>query len=471
MSDKIYKIKFGTDGWRDIIGDTYTVANVARTATATAKWILEHYPQKAIVLGYDCRFQGLLFAQTVIRVMYHSGIKVYFDDQFITTPCLSLAASKFPVALGVIITASHNPPSYSGYKLKSNQGGPTPESEIKSIEAIIPDIFEADLTVSMDEIKAKGMLEIVNFREIYLDEVAAKFDLKALQSSSLKISYNAMFGGGQAIIPHILPQADLFNCEWNPNFNHFSPEPIAKNMSDYLAHVAHHKFDFSLVNDGDADRIALVDSHGKYINAHLIILMLIYILKVHKKFEGKVVIAFSVSPKINKLCQQLGIEVITTPIGFKYIAPYVLADHVICGGEESGGISVIGHIPERDGIWDGLVILDYLNQTHMSLNDLIDKIFELVGPFEYSRRDLTLTMAQKDSIVAYVQGDLSDLAGHKILETQRIDGVKFILEHERNVMIRASGTEPVLRVYCQAETSQKVEEILEEVVNFLKTIS
>jgi len=467
----VYKIKFGTDGWRAIIAQDYTTENVARVAAATADFILKKNAKPVITLGYDCRFGGSLFAEVIIKVMYSKGVKVLFYDKICTTPMLSLACNKYKTDIGVMVTASHNPPSYNGFKLKSTFGGPTPPSEVQEVEDMIPDVFEIP-EVNLAEIKDKGFLEIKDFRTLYLDRVRSYFDLNTINNSKLKVGYNAMFGAGQSIVPDLLPNAILFNCEWNPNFNHISPEPIPGNLLDFSSYLkTRGDVDVSFVNDGDADRIALMDRHGNYIDAHQIILMLIYILHKDKGLSGKVVVAFSVSPKIKKMCEAFGLPIEVTKIGFKYIAEIIQQGGVLVGGEESGGISVAGHIPERDGVWDALIIIDYLARTGKTLEQLIDEINGVVGAFSYGRNDLKLTENQKQAILNYCNTtDIKSLADIPVELTETIDGYKYHLERERVLMIRASGTEPVLRVYCQAESNEKVKDILDKVCGFLVNI-
>ena len=468
----MYKIKFGTDGWRAIIAQDYTTENVARVSAATADFILHKNASPTIVLAFDCRFGGELFAETVIKVMYSKGVKVIYYNQICTTPMLSLAANEFKADIGVMITASHNPPSYNGFKLKSTAGGPTPPSEVQEVENLIPDSYEIpNLTVK--EIEEKGFLTRTNFREIYLQRVRASFNLDTINSSKLKIGYDAMFGSGQSIVPELLPNAALFNCEWNPRFNGLSPEPIPSNMQAFSAFLkGRGDIDVSFANDGDADRIALMDRHGNYIDAHQIILMLIYILHKDKGMNGKVVVAFSVSPKIKKMCDAFGLPIEVTKIGFKYIAEIIQAGGVLVGGEESGGISVAGHIPERDGVWDALIIIDYLARTGKSLEDLIHDVNDVVGAFSYGRNDLKLTEEKKQQILHYCETQkIESLGDLKVENLETIDGYKYFLEGERVLMIRASGTEPVLRVYCQAESNARVAEILEKVCNQLVNIN
>jgi phosphomannomutase len=467
----MYKIKFGTDGWRAIIAKDYTTDNVARVAAATADFILKSNPNPTIALGFDCRFGGKIFAETIIQVMFSKGVKVIVYDSICTTPMLSLACNEYKADIGVMVTASHNPPSYNGYKLKSTFGGPTPPGEVQEVENMIPESY-AYSEVSLDEIKTKGFLSYQDFRTLYLDRVRKGFDLATINNSKLILGYNAMFGAGQCIVPDILPKAVHFNCEWNPNFNHIAPEPIPGNLKDFSDYLkSRGDVDISFVNDGDADRIALMDRQGNYIDAHMIILMLIYILHKDKGMSGKVVVAFSVSPKIKKMCEAFGLPIEVTKIGFKYIAEIIQEGGVLVGGEESGGISVAGHIPERDGIWDALIVIDYLARTGKTLEQFIEDINDVVGAFSYGRNDLKLTEEKKQAILKYCEStDIKSMADIKVEQIEILDGFKYHLEGERVLMIRASGTEPLLRVYCQAESNEKVKQVLDKVCSFLQSI-
>ena len=456
-------IKFGTDGWRAIIAKDYTVSNVKRVAKATALWLKNQDSNASLVLGYDCRFGGYMFCEAVISVMKAEGVKVYFDKNFVSTPMISLAAKKLNATAGVIITASHNPPSYNGYKLKSGFGGPTIPSEIAKVEEQIPNADVDVANVNLDTLDSSE-LEFVDFEQMYFEHVQAAFDLKTIINSPYKLAYDAMYGAGQRILPRILPNAALLHCDYNPGFMGQAPEPIHKNLAELSALLAtNDELSIGLANDGDADRIGLYDSTGKFLDAHHILLLLIHILHKYKKMTGKVVIAFSVSPKIQKLCDAYGIEVEVTKIGFKYIAEIMINDDVLVGGEESGGIAVKGHIPERDGIWDGLVILEHMAQTNTTIEELIQEVYDVVGPFSYNRNDLHITNELKASIMKQcANGSFKNFGSFTVEKVEDIDGFKFHLGNDRNVMIRPSGTEPVLRVYAQAETPAMVEQILKE---------
>ena len=456
-------IKFGTDGWRAIIADTYTVTNVKRIAKATADWVKAKSDTPSIVLGYDCRFGGFLFAQTVIDVMASQGVKVFFDKNFVSTPMISLAANKLQSTAGVILTASHNPPSYNGYKLKSNFGGPTIPAEIQEVEDLIEGVVDCPKS-DWNELEKVDLLEFVDFEEMYFQHVIAHFDMETIRNSKYTLAYDAMYGAGQRILPRLLPNAATLHCDFNPSFMGQAPEPIHKNLQEFSDLIRKDdSLAIGLANDGDADRIGLYNSHGEFIDAHHILLLLIHILYKYKKMRGKVVIAFSVSPKIKKMCKAYGIECQVTPIGFKHIAQIMIQDDVLVGGEESGGIAVKGHIPERDGIWDGLVILEHMAKTNTSLEELIAEVYAVVGSFSYNRNDLHLEESKKQEIIANCKADKYTSFGEfTIEEVETIDGFKYHLGNDRNVMIRPSGTEPVLRVYAEAETPEMVENILRQ---------
>jgi phosphomannomutase len=456
------KIKFGTDGWRGIIARDFTNANVARVAKATADWVLKLNPTASVVIGYDCRFGGYLFSQTVVNVMVQQGIKVYFDQHFVSTPMISLAANKLGCELGIVITASHNPPAYNGYKLKGKHGGPLLVRYVEEVEALIPD--EHTITEkTIDELVADGKVELIDLEDMYYNHVLENFDMEAINDSGFVVGYDAMFGAGQSILPRLIPQADILHCDYNPSFHGIAPEPIAKNLQEFENYIKQTRhIDFGLCTDGDADRIGIYDGRGNFIDAHHIILMLIYVLHEYKELRGKVVIAFSVSDKVKKLCEHFGIEVEVTKIGFKYICEKMITEDVLLGGEESGGIAVKGHIPERDGIWDGLVLIEYLSTNGLTLPDLIQDIYDIVGPFAYNRLDLHLKEEQKLQIVENCKnGVYKTFGGVAVASVENIDGFKFHLVNEECLMIRASGTEPVLRIYCEAANLSRVNELLE----------
>ena len=459
----VQKIKFGTDGWRAIIAQDFTVENVARVTEATGIWLKQHVENPSVVIGHDCRFAGELFMHTAAAVLVQQGIKVYIAQGFVSTPMISLGAHKHGCEIGIILTASHNPPSYNGFKLKAKFGGPLQPEKINEIEAIIPDVCGVEYaSFSVANALKSGLIEVLPLEKEYIDHVKASFDLPAIQASGLRLMYDAMYGAGQRVIPQVLPQTTLMHCEPNPSFMGQAPEPIGKNLQELAQYIkTHQNIDCALATDGDADRIGLYDSHGEFIDSHHIILLLIHYLVKYKGMSGKVAIAFSVTPRVYKMCEHYGLAHTTTKIGFKDIAAIMVKEDVLLGGEESGGIAVKGHIPERDGIWMGLILWEFMAKSGKTLDELIEEVYEIVGPFKFERNDLHITEELKQKIIKNCQeNNYKSFGNYVVREVKTTDGFKYFFDDDRWVMIRPSGTEPVLRTYAEAPTLEEVREIL-----------
>lgn len=457
----VTKIKFGTDGWRAIIADEYTVENVARVSFATAQWVKKNFDNPSIVIGHDCRFQGELFVETAVKVFVSQGVAVKMAKGFISTPMISLAAVKKNCSLGVVITASHNPPTYNGFKLKSHLGGPLSPAKVQEIEDIIQDTISADWrAISMDN----PLIQVVDLETEYVDHVKANFDIEAIEKSGLNLVYDAMFGAGQNVLKRILPNITFLHCEHNPSFKGIAPEPIAKNLKELEQFIKDNgTIDCALATDGDADRIGLFNGKGEFVDSHHIILLLIHYLKKYKGMDGKIATAFSTTPRVGKMAAHYGLDSEVVKIGFKYIAEIMVNEDVLVGGEESGGIAVKGHIPERDGIWMGLIIWEFMAKSGKSLFELIDEVYAIVGSFQFERSDLHITEDLKQQIIANCQNNAYSAFGkYNVKEVQTIDGFKYFFDDERWVMIRPSGTEPVLRVYAEAPTLDEARVILKE---------
>lgn len=454
-------IKFGTDGWRAIIAKDYTIANVERVTEGTAKWMLKKGMKQAVI-GYDCRFGGQMFMETVVGVLGNFGIRCIISNNFASTPMVSLAVVKTKSDLGIVITASHNPPSYNGYKLKSSYGGPSVPSDIAEVEGMIPSTALSSFP-SMEEISSRGLVEVLDLEQMYMDHIYASFDMDLITKSGIKLAYDAMYGAGQNVIKRLFPDALLMHCEFNPSFMGQAPEPIARNLRELSSVLADSgKYSLGLANDGDADRIGLFDEEGKFVDSHHILLLLLYYLYEYKKLTGKVVITFSVTDKMKKLAEMYGLECEVTKIGFKYIAEIMTTEDVLVGGEESGGLAVKGHIPERDGVWIGLMIMEFMARTGKSLKQLISEVYAKVGPFDFDRDDLHLTNEIKDGVMARCKaGKITSIGDRKVIRTEDTDGYKFYISDDEFIMVRASGTEPLLRVYCQAPNAAEVRKILD----------
>ena len=459
MSD----IKFGTDGWRAIIAKDFTVGNVSRVAYATAKWTLENFKNPSIVIGHDCRFGGKLFMETAVKVFLSKGIKVYLANNFISTPMISLGVRELKASLGVVITASHNPPDYNGYKLKGHFGGPLSSEKVSEVESLIPSEDKIYLNqIDINTQVKKGNIKIVDLEKMYINTVEASFDLEAIRNSGLNFAYDAMYGAGQNVMKKLFSDMTFLHCEENPSFMGQAPEPIDKNLNEF-SNLIKEKGNIAagLATDGDADRIGLYNSKGEFVDSHHIILLILLYLNKSKKLKGKVVVAASTSPRVAKLAEILGLAHDTVKVGFKYIAQQMIKEDVLIGGEESGGIAIKGHIPERDGIWMGLVLFEYMAKSGKSLEELIEEVYDLVGEFKYWRDDLHIDEKLKYSIVQKCKNDeFKSFGKYSVEKVDKTDGFKFILNQDEWLMIRPSGTEPVLRCYAESKDLKGAKEIL-----------
>lgn len=458
------QIKFGTDGWRAIIAKDFTVENVARVAEATANWLLKKNQKPVAVLGHDCRFAGELFCDTIARILCSKGVKVMMSKGFVSTPMISYGAVSLKTDLGIIITASHNPPEYNGFKLKGSFGGPLIPSMVAEIEAMIPDkcTINYDKLSTEDYIK-NGMLEIVDLETMYCNQVEKSFDLNAIRNSGLTLAYDAMYGAGQNVMKRLLPDLKMLHCDYNPSFMGQAPEPIHKNLTEFSSMIknAGGKISSGLVTDGDADRLGFYDSQGNFVDSHHCILLLIHYLYKYKGLRGKVCTAFSTTPRVALLCKHYGLELQTVKIGFKYIAEIMINEDVLLGGEESGGIAIKGHIPERDGIWMGLTLWEFMAKSGKTLNDLIAEVYEITGRFSFERNDVHLKEEVKQQILSNCKSGKYDHFGkYKVSRVEDLDGYKYFFDNGDWMMIRASGTEPVLRLYAESNSREAAFDIL-----------
>ena len=459
----MHKIKFGTDGWRAIIAKEFTVENVVRVTEATAKWLNSNFKSPSAVVGHDCRFGGELFAETVAKVLVANKIKVHLAKGFVSTPMVSLGTVNVKASIGIIITASHNPAAYNGFKLKGNYGGPMLPEHVQEIEDLIADEsqFNPD-KVTIQELLSTKLLEWIPLEDIYCKHVEENFDLEAIRNSRLNLAYDAMYGAGQNVIRRLLPDVTLLHCDYNPSFDGQAPEPIDKNLQEFSQLIAlSEEIDCGLATDGDADRIGLYDNKGNFVDSHHIILLLIHYLVEQKKMTGKVVTAFSVTPRVKHMCEHFGIPYQVVKIGFKYVAAIMLKEDVLLGGEESGGIAIKGHIPERDGIWIGLTVWEYMAKSGKTLNQLIQEVYKITGDFSFERSDLHLKEETKNAIIENCKSNKYKAFGdYKIIRTETTDGYKYFFSETEWLMIRASGTEPVLRNYAESKTREAAFAIL-----------
>jgi phosphomannomutase len=457
-------IKFGTDGWRAVIAKEFTVENVARVSEAVAKWLLQKKDNPAVIIGHDCRFAGELFTETVAKVMAINNIKVFMAEGFVSTPMISLGVLKYECDLGIVITASHNPPEYNGYKLKGSYGGPLLEKEIHEVEELIPEKFNTDLDeIRIEELVKQGRVEITDLETYYCNYLEEKFDLDAIRNSDLEFAFDAMYGSGQNVMRRLFPNITLMHCERQPLFDGIPPEPLHRNLREFSEMIKlAENIDCGLAVDGDADRIALYDHKGNYVDSHHTMLLLIHYLYKYKKQNGKVATGFSSTVKINKLCKEYDLPLEIVKIGFKHICELMLTEDILMGGEESGGIAVAGHIPERDGIYNGIIIWEAMVKTGKSLRELIQEIYDITGGFAFERRDLKIPQEDKERIVENCKNNVyKNFGPYKVEKVETLDGFKYYFNDHEWLMIRPSGTEPVLRTYSESASQEKAIEILD----------
>lgn len=457
------RIKFGTDGWRAVIAKDFTIVNVDKVAYATAQWLTKKYKNPSAVIGYDCRFGGEMFMEAVAKILASKNIRVYIPEHFVSTPMVSLGVLKLNASCGIMITASHNSAEYNGYKLRGANGGALPEKDLRDIEYLINESYEIDLDLlNWNYMLEKGLIQYIDLETIYIKQIRDTFDLEMIKASSDKIAFDAMYGSGQNVIKKLFPQSKLFHCEINPTFMGIPPEPAHKNLHELAEFIwSGHKIDCGIATDGDGDRLALYDDEGNFIDAHHIILLLIHYLAGYKKQTGTIVVSFSTTSKIEKLCEYYELKTERVKIGFKEITKIMSDEDVLLGGEESGGIAFGTHIPERDGIWAGIMILQWMCESKKHLKELISEVYSITEPFACDRQDVELNKNIRTKVIEMCSDDsFSAFGNFNVVRIENLDGFKFHFNDNRWLLIRPSGTEPILRLYAEAENVETVRDIL-----------
>lgn len=461
-------VKFGTDGWRAVIGDTYTFENVRRVSLAAARKFKNHPNIKnGIVIGYDTRFLSREFAHCSAEIFAGEGIKVMITESFVSTPTVSLISRDFKLAFGVMITASHNPFMYNGFKLKDSFGGSMNSEELIEVEAELINIQKVEKFRSFNELQETGLIKYFNGRKYYIDTLRNKIDINLINKANLKVLYEAMYGAGQNTLNELINVDQLHN-EVNPYFEGGAPEPVEKNLGLACKTTKEGKYDLCIVTDGDADRIAIIDGNGDFLDAQKTFALLLKYLNKTKGYSGKVVRGFSASEIIKDYCDKYNLELETVPVGFKYISKRMIEEDVLIGAEESGGIGIKGHLPERDGLFNGLLYLEMLAKTGKSISDLKKELDDEFGKYFYKRIDVHTTEEKKNNTLQKCKeikiGE--DIGGKIILSIDPLDGFKFFFDNGW-ITIRASGTEPLLRFYCETKGEDETIIVLEKVISNL----
>jgi phosphomannomutase len=465
-------IKFGTDGWRAIIAEDFTFTNVARVAQATADYLKSevgnrkseiHGRELKVIVGFDHRFFSDRFAQITAEVFAGNDFQVILMPEPTPTPSVSFAVKNLHAVGGVMITASHNPPIFNGFKLKSYYGGSSDPETCKAVESFLD--RNPVRSVNPSDVVRTGQISIHDLRPAYFAALKKLVDFRLIAKSKLRFAHDALFGVGAGCFEQLLAgttcKVTALNVRHDVLFGGINPEPIEKNYGPSRKFLKKHPHDFCLVTDGDADRVGGMDGHGNALTTHQIICLLLHHLIVNRKGRGRVVKALTTTSMVDKMCAAYGLPLVETGVGFKYICAEMLKGNVLLGAEESGGIGFSGHIPERDGILAGLMLLELLATEKVSVNKLLAKLEKQFGPHRYGRIDAHFPLEKRQALMERLQKEppikllRSPLTGMKTS-----DGVKFVAEDSSWLMLRGSGTEPVLRIYAEAKSDANVRKLL-----------
>lgn len=467
-------IRFGTDGWRAVIADTFTFENLRLIAQAVASSVLKNHLGSAepqVVVGYDTRFLSDRFAAETARVLAANGITTWLTRTDAPTPAISFNVKEIGADAGVVITASHNPPRYNGFKLKASYGGSATAEECSLVEAELqamerdargPNLM--DLNMAVD----RGLIRRFDPAWSYYQHLGTLIDLDTISNGELTVVADAMWGAGRGAFTSILSRTRSRTSEirgqLNPGFGGIHPEPIQKNLTELAAAVQREKADVGLATDGDADRIGAMDGRGNFVDPHIIMALALRHLVEVRGQTGDAVKTVSTTFMIDGIAQKHGLKVHETPVGFNHIGDLMMRRDILIGGEESGGISIKGHIPEGDGILMGLLLLEIMGHHKAPLHDIIADLQKTFGPAHYGRIDAPLRHQRPKRQVTEMLASQApaSLAGEAVARVDTLDGVKYYLNDLSWLLIRPSGTEPVLRIYAEARSPEAAKALLDE---------
>jgi alpha-D-glucose phosphate-specific phosphoglucomutase len=464
-------IKFGTDGWRGVIAEDFTFDNVRICAQAVAEYLKqERLDKRGLVIGYDTRFASEDFAAAASEVLAGNDIKVHLCLKPAPTPVASFTVPATKSAGAIVITASHNPGSWNGFKYKSQNGASAPDEVTSRIEGNIASLTRwggGVKRLALDKAIKKGVVDYIDPSPVYFEQLSHLVDIEELSRHRLNILVDPMYGAGIGYFKTALQNGNLkiteINAERNPSFPQIQPEPIAKNLTKLSRLVVEQKADVGLATDGDADRIGIIDEKGGFLTQHQVFALLcLYLLEVRGE-RGAMVRTLTSTMMLSRLGRLFDVAVYETPVGFKYVAPLMMEKNAIIGGEESGGYGFRGHVPERDAILAGLYFLDFMVQTRKTPSQLLDYLYSKVGPHYYDRRDFHISAAKRQTILRRLSSSPPDtIAGSKVTKVDTNGGFRLFFGDESWLLIRFSGTEPLVRIYAEAESLERARELLDE---------
>lgn len=466
-------IRFGTDGWRAVVADDFTYANVRAVAQGVASYLATE--SRTVIVGHDSRFCAELFAREVAQVLVANGRSVTLLDRVTPTPAVSWAVIRHHAAGGIVVTASHNSAEFNGIKYKPDFGGSAPPEVVTEIERHTVAALESGVnTLTYDEAVATGRLQSIDPLPDYVEQLSAMVDLDRLRGHGLRVLHEAMYGAGAGLIARALSGGSTtvaeIHGERNPGFGGMHPEPIDRYMPEAMERMKSGEFDLGIANDGDADRVGIIDENGRYINQLQVMALFAMYLLEKRGLRGDIVRSITTSGMIDTLGDRFGVTVHELPVGFKYIGTKMMETDAVLGGEESGGYAFRGHIPERDGILSGLMMAAMIVDYGMPLSRILGHLEDLVGPHAYDRHDIRFPRdgyeERKSQIYARMkQNEPHQLAGSKVVRTRADDGFKFYLDDGSWVLMRMSGTEPLMRVYAEATTRARVNDLIAALEN------
>jgi len=464
-------IKFGTDGWRAVISDDFTFENVRIVAQAYCNYLIKKGTQnKGIIVGYDNRFQSENFAYESAKVAASNGINVLLTEHSVPSPVTSFAVKTKGAAGGIMITASHNPPDWNGFKIKSESACSASREITQEVENEVKNIRIPKITEDF-----KSRLTVFDPRKEYFAHLEKFVDFDLIKNAKIDAVIDPMFGSGIGYVKDLLAKYGIGCTEIHGYrdafFGGFNPEPIPLNLKELADTVSKAKgpMKVGLATDGDADRIGGVDGKGGFLTSHDIFVLLLKHLLENKKMKGSVIKTFNITNLVGLLAKKHGLVIRETPIGFKYIADYMLKEDVLIGGEESGGIGIKGHIPERDGVLNSLLLLECMASYKKDLRDVLNSVMDEFGYFYYDRIDVHLSENDRNRLKGrFTDYSPESFAGEKVTDIQTLDGIKIYLPDMSWILFRMSGTEPLLRIYCEATSRDKVKKILAEGQKLIK---
>ncbi len=469
-------IKFGTDGWRSVIAEDFTFDNVARVAQATADYWSDNpvaSTERKVIIGYDRRFFSDRFAQRTAEVFAGNDYAVVLTPTPVPTPSVSFAVKDQRAVGGVMITASHNPPTFNGFKLKSHYGGSSDPETCQAVESLL-DRNPIRSTRLADAIAARQLI-VKDVRPAHYRALKRLVDFKLIARSRLRFAHEALFGVGAGCFEELLSgttcKVTTLNGAHDVLFGGINPEPVEQNYARSQAFLRRHPHDLCLVTDGDADRVGGMDGRGNYLTTHILICLLLRHLFVNRQGRGRVVKALTATSMVDKMSAAYGLELVETGVGFKYICAEMLRGDVLLGAEESGGIGFPGHIPERDGLAAGLMLLEMLARERVTLNKLVGALEKEFGPHRYGRIDTHFPLEKRAALMERLRHNPpARLLRSPVAEVKAFDGVKYVAQDGAWLMLRGSGTEPILRIYAEARTDAAVRKLLRAGVEFTRQV-